>query len=98
MRENRYATGLKARLYDRFPGCVILKNDSSDCQGIPDFVIFFGPRWAMLEVKASAHAVEQPNQAYWVQTLDAMSFAAFIFPENEEQVLNELQLAFDPEW
>lgn len=79
-----------------FPGCVILKNDSGYQQGFPDLTILFGDRWAVLEVKPSEKAKEQPNQRYHVEMLSAMSFAAFIYPENEEAVLDALQQAFEP--
>lgn len=94
MRESKYQNDLINRLYEMFPGCEILKNDSSYRQGIPDLTIFFRDRWAMLEVKTSADADERPNQRHYVEKLDGMSFAAFIYPENEEEVLNGLQLAF----
>jgi len=48
----------------------------------------------MLEVKASETSPEQPNQGYYVEKMNRMSFAAFIFPENEEEVLTALQAAF----
>jgi hypothetical protein len=92
--ENSYQSGLIKRLYARFPGCEILKNDSAYRQGIPDLTLFFGPCWAVLEVKDSATAAERPNQAYYVERLNNMSFGAFIFPENEEEVLAALQEAF----
>lgn len=72
----------------------MLKNDSSYIQGIPDLIILFRDRWAMLEVKGSAKAPRQPNQEYYVRVLGEMSFAAFIYPENEEEVLRDLQQAF----
>jgi len=93
MRESNYQAQLIKKLRRMFPGCFILKNDATHIQGIPDLTIIFGDRWAMLEVKSSADADEQPNQRYHVQTLSDMSFAAFIFPENEGEVLYELQLA-----
>ncbi len=77
-----------------FPGCEVLKNDSQYRQGILDLTIFHGPFWAMLEVKASASARERPNQSFYVQRMNGMSFAAFIYPENEEEVLTALQEAF----
>jgi hypothetical protein len=77
-----------------FPGCEILKNDAGYRQGILDLTILWGPFWAMLEVKASADARERPNQGYFVKKLSKMSFAAFIYPENEEEVLAALQEAF----
>jgi hypothetical protein len=94
MTENKYQAGLIRRLKRRFPGCEILKNDSGYRQGIPDLTLFYGPCWAVLEVKDHATAAERPNQAYYVQRLNDMSFGAFIFPENEEEVFTALQEAF----
>lgn len=94
MRENRYQANLIARLIETFPGCFILKNDSSYVQGVPDLIILWSDRWAMLEVKKDARAASQPNQEFYVQQLNDMSFAAFIYPEIEEEVLYELQRAF----
>lgn len=94
MRESQYQAKLIAELERRFPGCVILKNDPTYLQGIPDLAIFYGNQWAMLEVKASAKAAIQPNQPYWVETLNEMSYAAFIDPSNEEEVLRGLEQAF----
>ena len=94
MTENQYQAGLIRRLKARFPGCEVLKNDPSYVQGILDLTLFYGPYWAMLEVKRSANASERPNQAYYVEQLNNMSFAAFIYPENEEEVLTALSEAF----
>ena len=93
MRESEYQKQLIDKLCLLYPGCVILKNDSSYLQGIPDLVIFYNDRWAMLEVKASATAKVQANQPYYVDLLNRMSFAAFIFPSNEEEVLDDLETA-----
>jgi len=92
--ENAYQAKLIRKLKRMFPGCEILKNDSGYKQGILDLTILYGPYWAMLEVKASASARERPNQGYYVRKLNDMSFAAFIYPENEEEVLLALQEAF----
>lgn len=89
--ERDYQSDLIKKLKLLFPGCLVLKNDSGYLQGILDLSIFYKDRWAMLEVKASASSPEQPNQRYYVEMLDEMSFAAFIYPENEEDVLNALQ-------
>lgn len=96
MTENQYQSKLIKKLEDLFPGCVILKNDSSYQQGIPDLVILWKDFWASLEVKASALASSQPNQDHYIERLDAMSFAAYIYPENEKEVLSALQQAFKP--
>lgn len=94
MRESTYQRNLISRLKCMFPGCIILKNDPQDSQGIPDLLILFGNQWAMLEVKASYDSPEQPNQDYYIDMYNEMSFAAFIHPQNEEQVLYALQSAF----
>lgn len=94
MTEAAYQGRLIKKLKRIFPGCVVLKNDPQYQQGILDLTLLWGDLWAMLEVKASAYARERPNQAYFVEQLDSMSFAAFIYPENEEEVLLALQEAF----
>lgn len=94
MTENEYQRKLIRKLRAMFPGCVVIKNDPEYQQGFPDLTIFFGRCWAALEVKAEANAKEQPNQRYFVEQLDGMSYAAFIYPENEAEVLVALQQAF----
>lgn len=94
MTENEYQRKLIRKLRLMFPGCVIIKNDPGYQQGFPDLTIFFGERWAVLEVKADAEAMVQPNQQYFVEQLSELSFAAFIYPENEPEVLSALQQAF----
>lgn len=94
-RESKFQGDLIKRLRQMFPDCVILKNDSGYLQGVPDLIILFRDRWAMLEVKASATAQLQSNQMYYVESLDKMSFAAFVYPENVEEVLDDLQRTFE---
>lgn len=96
MAENAYQAKLIKKLYKLFPGCEILKNDSGYRQGILDLTILWGPFWAMLEVKASETAKERPNQGHFVKKMNSMSFASFIYPENEKEVLSALQKAFTP--
>lgn len=96
MLERYYQAELIKKLRRKFPDCVILKNDSDYMQGVPDLTILHEKRWAMLEVKASGDAPVQPNQAYYVEKLNSMSYAAFIYPENEEEVIRELQRALYP--
>lgn len=94
--ETAYQKNLIRKLYAIFPGCVILRNDPRYQQGMLDLTLLWGRNWASLEVKASEDAAVQPNQNFFVQQLDNMSFAAFIYPENEEEVLGALQQAFEP--
>ena len=92
--ERDFQAKLIKELKVMFKGCIIVKNDPNYIQGIPDLLILYNDRWAALEVKKSATAHHQPNQEYYVDLMDQMSFAAFIYPENKEEVLNELQQAF----
>lgn len=92
--ETAYQKNLIDKIQSMFPGCFILKNDPSERQGLPDLLILFGRQWAMLEVKLSKAANVQPNQPYYIDQFNEMSFASFIYPENEYEVLSDLQLAF----
>lgn len=89
--EAEYQDKLIKKLKKIFPDSVILKNDSGYIQGIPDLTIFNENKYAVLEVKANAQASHQPNQDYYIDKLNKMSFARFIYPENEQEVLNELK-------
>ena len=91
--ENRFQRELIEELKDLFPGCIVMKNDPHYTQGIPDLTILYGDRWATLECKRSEKARHQPNQDYYVDTMNEMSFSRFIFPENKEAILDELQSA-----
>lgn len=94
--ERDFQRGLISEIKERLPGCLIMKTDPNYIQGIPDLLVLFGQRWAMLEVKKSENAVHQPNQDYYVEHLNEMSFCRFINPTNKEEVLNDLEQAFKP--
>jgi hypothetical protein len=94
--EKQYQAKLIKKLERMFPGIKILKQDPSYQQGILDLILLYRDRWASLEVKISADANVQPNQEYYVGTLNQMSFASFIYPEIEEEVLIALQQALEP--
>lgn len=96
MTEAQFQSQLIRKLKVLFPGCQVLKNDAHYQQGMLDLTILYEDKWAMLEPKASANSQHQPNQDHFVNHLDAMGFASFIYPENEEDVLNALQEAFKP--
>ena len=96
-KESAFQKGLINKIKDRLPGCIVMKNDANYIQGIPDLTVFHRDKWAMLEVKKSEKASHQPNQDYYVRKLNEMSYAAFVYPENEEEVLNELEQALESE-
>lgn len=78
----------------RFDGCLVMKNDATYIQGIPDLLVLYEDKWAALECKVSEKASKRPNQDYYVSKMDEMSFSRFVYPENEEEVLDELQQTF----
>ena len=92
--ERNFQSGLIKELKSRFKGCIVLKNDPNYIQGIPDLLILFKDKWATLEVKKSANATKRPNQEHYVNLMNKMSFSRFIYPENKEEVLDELQKTF----
>ena len=92
--ERDFQASLIKELKERFPGCMVMKLDSSYIQGVPDLLILYNDKWATLECKKKSDAKQGPNQLYYVNRMEAMSFSRFIFPENREEVLNELQQAF----
>lgn len=92
--ERKFQSNLKKELYETFPGCIVLKNDPNDIQGIPDLSIFWKNHWAFLECKKSKNEVHQPNQDDYIQYANESSYGAFIYPENKEEILNELKSAF----
>ena len=94
MLESNFQANLIKEIKERFPGCVVLKNDSSYMQGIPDISIFHKDHLAMLEVKKNKTAKRQPNQEYYVYKLNDMSYATFVYPENKNDVMNELEKRF----
>ncbi len=95
MLESSFQAQLIKDLKKMFPGCIVVKNDSSYIQGIPDLTIFYKDKWATLECKQNARAKKQPNQEYYVGLMNEMSFSRFICPENKEEVLYELQQSFE---
>lgn len=94
MLERDFQAKLIKKIKERFPDCIVMKNDSEYIQGIPDLTILHGDKWATLECKKTKSSSRRPNQKYYVDKMDKMSFSRFISPENEEEVLDELQRSF----
>lgn len=93
-REDKFQSDLIDEIKEMFPGCMVLKNDPNYIQGIPDLLIMYKNNWAALECKKSKNASHRPNQDYYVNKMNEMSFSSFIYPENKQEVLNELQQSF----
>lgn len=91
--ESGFQDRLVSEIKDMFPGCMVFKMDQ--IQGIPDLLILHGKKWASLENKKARNAKRQPNQEYYVDKMNGMSFSRFIYPENKTEVLNELKHMFE---
>ena len=97
-RSRKLESGFQDKLRDdikaKFPGCMIFKMDQ--IQGIPDLLVLYKNKWASLENKKNVNAKHQPNQDYYVNKMNDMSYASFIYPENKEEVLYEISRVFQP--
>lgn len=92
-KESDFKTSLINKIEKRLPGAMVFHLDAGECQGIPDLLVIYKDRWAALEGKDERKASQRPNQEYYVNLMNEMSYASFVYPENEEEVLNELQQA-----
>lgn len=92
--ESEFQSSLKKEIESRFPGAVVFKIETY-LQGFPDLGVLYKDKWAVLECKKDGQAKHQPNQDYYVNHLNEMSFSRFIFPQNKEEVLDDLQRAFE---
>ena len=95
IKESQFQAALIKRLETIFPGCIVLKNDPTYIQGFPDLLILFNNKWAALECKRDISASKQPNQEYYVSKLNGMSYSNFIYPQNQEAVIDDLQRTFE---
>lgn len=91
MLENRFKTNLKKDIQRRLPGAMVLHLDPNEIQGIPDLLVLYKDRWAALEGKKEKNSRHRPNQDYYVNLMNEMSYAAIIYPENKEEILDELE-------
>jgi len=94
--ERDFQKALIKELKKKFPGCMVMKLDSSYIQGIPDLLILYKDRWATLECKRTSKSSRRPNQSYYIEKMNEMSFSRFVSPENVQEVLDELQQSFEP--
>jgi hypothetical protein len=92
--ESKFQKELMDEIRDLYPGCVIVKNDSSYIQGFPDWTIFYKDKYAIIEAKREKNAKHQPNQDHYVEKMNSMSFSRFAYPENKDEVLRDLDIHF----
>lgn len=93
-KESVFQAKLIKEIEERFTGSIVFKIESYK-QGFPDIFVLKDNHWAALECKKEENAARQPNQDYYVNMLNKMSFSRIIYPENKEEVLNELQRSFE---
>ena len=93
--ESDFQSKFIKKLKERFPGCLVLKNDPNYIQGIPDLTLLTEDGWALLEAKRDSTASHRPNQDYYVKKASSMQFGSFVYPENEEEVINGIQKTFE---
>ena len=96
MLESKFQAKLIKEIKENLPGCIVMKTDPNDIQGMPDLLILHKNKWASLENKRSANAKKQPNQQYYVDKMNEMSFSRFVCPEHKEAVLSDLYKALEP--
>ena len=95
MLENTFKTKLAKEIEERFPGSMVVHLNPNEFQGIPDILVLYKNKWAALEGKQERKSSKRKNQDYYVDLMNRMSYAAFIFPENKEEILNELTELFE---
>lgn len=94
MNENKFQAKLKKEIKERFPESIVLKTDPNDIQGFPDLLVLYNTHWAALECKKYDRSSHRPNQDYYVSLLHDLSFSSFIYPENKDAVLDEMELVW----
>lgn len=90
--ESGFQDKVKDEIEEMFPGCMIFKMDQK--QGIPDLLVLYKDKWASLECKRGTRSKHQPNQDYYVDLMNNMSFSRFINKDNKEEVLRDLEQTF----
>ena len=93
MKESKFQNGLIKNIKKNFPDSIVLKTNPNYIQGIPDLIILYRDKWVALECKKSEKAHHQPNQEYYISKMNSMSYASFVYPENERRVLDEMESA-----
>lgn len=90
--ESQFQAKLIKRIKSEFgeENVIVLKNDPDYIQGFPDLTILGKNRYAVLECKRSKNASRQPNQEFYIAKANRLSYGRFIYPENEDEIINDL--------
>ena len=96
-KESDFQSNLVTEIKQTFDGCIVTKQDA--IEGIPDLLILYKNKWATLECKKNKDEVSKPRrnkkqQDYYVGKMNEMSFSRYVYPENKEEVINELKVHF----
>ena len=96
MLESKFKAWFKRELLLRCPQLdeLDLIEPSTHTRTHPDLLVLGDVVWAALEFKRDADSSFQPNQEYNVDRLSRKGFAAFVYPENAEEVLYGLEKLF----
>ena len=83
---------LKKKIKKAVPGSVVLKNSPNDILGIPDLTVL-GPngKYAILECKRASDSNIQALQDYYVEKFNKSSYATFVSPANQKEVIEDLK-------
>lgn len=92
MKETEFQAELKKKIKKAVPGSVVLKNSPNDILGIPDLTVL-GPngKYAILECKRASDSNIQALQDYYVDKFNKASYAIFVNPANEKEVIEDLK-------
>lgn len=91
MRESKFKALFLADIQETFPDAILVTNTNNGIQGFPDTTIFGErSRVAHLEFKDAWNAKVQPNQPEYIMDLNKKSFARFVYPENADEVTEDL--------
>ena len=94
--EAKFQSNLKKSLKSKFDDCYIFKTNCNEMQGAPDLLVAWRGKCGYLECKRSATASHRPNQDYRVNKINEEGgFARFIYPENRDEVLKEMEEFFN---
>lgn len=94
MKESTFQKKVIQALKNNFRDSIILKTDSAHIQGIPDLLVLYKNKWAALEIKNSINASYQPNQEYYLDLMNSMSYASVVHPDNIWDVIMDLNIFF----